>query len=99
MGFSVRTGAGAPNLRVPPRSCGLDFGLDFLFAHPGGSVFVGFVVEHVQGLHQPTVVLRGSRRDFVHVERKSPLDDSPLEENTDDYQPLPRAKSQKIRSP
>ena len=47
MGFSVRTGAGAPNLRVPPRSCGLDFGLDFLFAHPGGSVYVGFVIEHI----------------------------------------------------
>ena len=61
----------------------LDFGFDFLFAHPGGPVLVGLVVERVQGLHQPTVVLRGGRRDFVHVERKSPLDDSPLEENAD----------------
>ena len=61
----------------------LDFGLDFLFAHPGGSVFVSLVVERVQGLHQPTVVLRGGRRDFVHVERKPPLDDSSLEENAD----------------
>ena len=45
----------------------LDFGLDFLFAHPGGSVLVGFVIECIQGLHQFGSVIINAR--FIYNTR------------------------------